>query len=56
MEDDHAPLDKLQEWQQFTTSTFTLKIFPGHHFYLKDKGQDVLHYIQGVVLGDGKEE
>ena len=40
--DPKAPLDDVRAWQEHTTGPFTLRTYPGGHFYLVDQAPQVL--------------
>ena len=35
-DDEVATYEKVKQWSQRTTSEFSARVFPGHHFYLND--------------------
>ena len=35
----------LQEWERYTASDFKLRIFPGHHFYIRSQDEAVTKFI-----------
>jgi surfactin synthase thioesterase subunit len=47
--DAEAPIEDASAWREYTTSDFTLKVFPGGHFYLDTCRQDVLATVSAVL-------
>ncbi len=39
----------LQEWETFTTGQFRLRIFPGHHFYIRSQDAAVTRFISNQL-------
>lgn len=55
-EDTEAPQAMIEQWREQTTRLFTLTMFPGDHFYLKNVYKDVLAQVTGALqplLGAG---
>lgn len=44
-EDPEVTVEDVEGWREWTTSDFELHVFPGHHFYLLDRQQDVLAVV-----------
>lgn len=40
-----APPDSMLGWREVTTNWFDLRTFDGDHFYLQDRGEQVLHMV-----------
>jgi surfactin synthase thioesterase subunit len=49
-DDEVATHQKVAPWSERTTSEFTSREFPGHHFYLNDVLSDLVEDIQGRIL------
>jgi surfactin synthase thioesterase subunit len=49
-QDEVATYDKVQPWSQRTTSEFTVRVFPGHHFYLSDHISELVSDIEAKIL------
>ncbi|MCR6105809.1 thioesterase [Salipaludibacillus agaradhaerens] len=50
-EDKLISTEGLERWQRETNSTFTLKLFPGDHFYFqKESCQDLINYLKERLL------
>lgn len=47
--DVRCPQEQLPEWDRYTTSTCQVQVFPGGHFFLKEKEADLLAWL-GKVL------
>ncbi len=45
VEDNYVTPDRLEGWREQTTSSFTLRIFPGDHFYLNKEKQLLLQTL-----------
>jgi medium-chain acyl-[acyl-carrier-protein] hydrolase len=45
-----APLETVTGWNEYTSASFTTKIFPGGHFYLNENGNDVPGFIGETLL------
>ncbi len=45
LQDEYADRPSLQAWQKQTCSTFSLQMFPGHHFFLNTVGEQLLQAI-----------
>jgi surfactin synthase thioesterase subunit len=48
-DDEVATHEKVLPWSQRTTSEFTLREFPGHHFYLNDHLADLVSDVEGKI-------
>lgn len=48
-EDDIATPEKVTPWAERTTSEFTLREFPGHHFYLNDHLPELVADIEAKI-------
>jgi surfactin synthase thioesterase subunit len=44
-----APRDHLEAWRTETTSTFRVRVFPGDHFYLNVRRDDVLADLSATL-------
>jgi surfactin synthase thioesterase subunit len=49
-DDEVATYDKVSPWSERTTSEFSLRVFPGHHFYLTDHIPELVSDIEGKFL------
>jgi surfactin synthase thioesterase subunit len=49
-DDEVATPAKVQPWSQRTTSEFSMKVFPGHHFYLTDHIAELVSEIERKIL------
>jgi surfactin synthase thioesterase subunit len=49
-DDQIATRDKVLPWSERTTSEFTVRTFPGHHFYLNDHLPELVADIEGRIL------
>lgn len=47
--DEVATYEKVLAWSERTTSEFTARVFPGHHFYLNDHLADLVNDIEDKV-------
>jgi medium-chain acyl-[acyl-carrier-protein] hydrolase len=54
-DDARVPASEMPEWGKFTTGTFSHKIFPGGHFFLKPLQAEVIEHVSSVVFS-GQEE
>jgi medium-chain acyl-[acyl-carrier-protein] hydrolase len=45
LQDTEAPRESLAAWREQTTSSFTLRMFPGDHFFLHTTQHDMLRII-----------
>jgi surfactin synthase thioesterase subunit len=43
----------LAGWGPHTTASFDLRLFPGHHFYLRQQRADLLGAVANAMSGDG---
>jgi surfactin synthase thioesterase subunit/NAD(P)-dependent dehydrogenase (short-subunit alcohol dehydrogenase family)/acyl carrier protein len=56
-DDTMVPPNKLDAWQQHTSSTFTSRILAGDHFFARNAGQVLLEHIrQALELAPGETE
>jgi surfactin synthase thioesterase subunit len=46
-DDEFATHEKMSHWAERTTSEFSLRSFPGHHFYLTDHIPELVSDIEG---------
>lgn len=49
-DDEVATHEKMSHWSERTTSEFSLRVFPGHHFYLTDHIPELVSDIEGKFL------
>jgi len=49
-DDEVATQEKVSPWSERTTSEFSLRVFPGHHFYLTDHIPELVSDIEGKIL------
>jgi medium-chain acyl-[acyl-carrier-protein] hydrolase len=49
IQDSKVTLDRLGAWQDQTSSSFSLKMFPGGHFYLNHQSESLLATIMAVL-------
>jgi surfactin synthase thioesterase subunit len=49
-DDEVATYDKVSGWSQRTTSDFSIRVFPGHHFYLSDHIAELAKEVEGKIL------
>lgn len=49
LDDDEVKRGELAAWRRQTTSAFTLRMFPGHHFFLRDTKNAVLRAIANDI-------
>ena len=47
--DPATPVDLAAAWRQHTTGDFTLKVFPGGHFYLEQHSDEVIRLIADTL-------
>ncbi|TFI21831.1 thioesterase [Streptomyces sp. 4R-3d] len=45
-----ATLDEVGSWRDHTTAEFTLRVFPGDHFYLTARALDVIAAISQLIV------
>jgi medium-chain acyl-[acyl-carrier-protein] hydrolase len=45
-DDDQITRVLLQDWEQRTTGNFKLRIFPGHHFYIRSQDEAVTKFVK----------
>ena len=48
-DDEVATYEKVVPWSQRTTSEFTVRVFPGHHFYLDDHLPELVSDIEDKI-------
>ena len=48
-DDEVATYEKVTRWSQRTTSEFSARVFPGHHFYLNDHLPELVSDIEDKV-------
>ena len=48
-DDEVATYQKVAPWSERTTSEFTSREFPGHHFYLNDVLSDLVKDIEDKI-------
>jgi surfactin synthase thioesterase subunit len=48
-DDEVATYEKVVPWSQRTTSEFTARVFPGHHFYLNDHLPELVKDIEDKI-------
>jgi surfactin synthase thioesterase subunit len=48
-DDEIATYEKVVPWSQRTTSEFTARVFPGHHFFLNDHLDELVRDIEDKV-------
>jgi surfactin synthase thioesterase subunit len=49
-DDEVATYEKVLPWSERTTSEFSARVFPGHHFYLNDHIPELVSHIEGKIL------
>jgi surfactin synthase thioesterase subunit len=49
--DDEASEEQLAAWRPYTTGPFSLRLFPGGHFYFREHHDDVLHLLRTALAG-----
>ncbi len=49
-DDEVATQEKVSPWSERTTSEFSLRVFPGHHFYLTDHIPELVSDIESKIL------
>ena len=49
-DDEVATYEKVLPWSERTTSEFSVKVFPGHHFYLTDHIAELVGEIEPKIL------
>ncbi|GAA0960546.1 thioesterase II family protein [Actinocorallia libanotica] len=47
--DPHGTVEKVARWGELTDGAFELKAFPGDHFYLNDRQEELLAEIHGAL-------
>lgn len=52
-EDSKVTVDEARAWRQYSTASFDLRVLPGGHFYLIDRGREVIRLIAGDLTGKG---
>lgn len=48
-DDEIATVEKAQPWAERTTSEFSLRVFPGHHFYVSDHLEELVADIENKL-------
>lgn len=48
-----APIDRLSAWKEQTTNTFTIKMFPGDHFFIHTAQAQVLTCLNQAWTSNG---
>jgi surfactin synthase thioesterase subunit len=48
-DDEVATYEKVLPWSQRTTAEFSVRVFPGHHFYLNDHLPELVSDIEGKI-------
>ena len=54
--DPSAPVDDLRPWAAETSSTFSLRVFPGDHRYMESQQEAVLNYVRHQLAYLGPQE
>ena len=49
LEDDKAPVEELELWRTQTNNNFSLKIFPGGHFFINDSYSLIIEKISEIL-------
>jgi pyochelin biosynthesis protein PchC len=49
--DDEVSVDDLLAWADVSTGTFTPKVFPGNHFYLRSGAESLAAWLAGLLAG-----
>ncbi len=49
-DDEVANYEKVLPWSERTTAEFSIKVFPGHHFYLTDHISELVGEIEPKIL------
>jgi len=49
-QDEVVTYEKMLPWSERTTSEFSVRVFPGHHFYLTDHISELVSEIEGKIL------
>jgi phthiocerol/phenolphthiocerol synthesis type-I polyketide synthase E len=47
--DDEETPQRLAAWSTYTRAAFTLRVFPGDHFYFREQTHDVLGFLAGAL-------
>ncbi|MFG0409195.1 thioesterase II family protein [Pseudomonas sp. FYR_11] len=55
-QDDRATGDQLQAWRQETTGDFSMRTFPGKHFFIHHYERSILDHISEVLASERVEE
>jgi surfactin synthase thioesterase subunit len=50
--DPRCPPEQLPEWEQYTSGKCEVQVFPGGHFFIKDKEGDLLAWIHKTLTAD----
>jgi surfactin synthase thioesterase subunit len=54
-EDSRVTVDEAKAWHRHSTASFDLRVLPGGHFYLIDRGHEVIHLIaKDLALHEAK--
>jgi surfactin synthase thioesterase subunit len=46
------PVEALEAWRRHTTGPFSVRRFPGDHFYLRGQREELLRLIASTLMGD----
>jgi medium-chain acyl-[acyl-carrier-protein] hydrolase len=55
LSDKAAPREKLEPWREHTSTGFSIRMFPGGHFFLHQEHESVLSSIDGYWRGQAAE-
>jgi surfactin synthase thioesterase subunit len=47
--DPRVTLDEARDWEKHTSGSFTMRVYPGGHFYLNTHAPEVIQAIAGVL-------
>ncbi|MER7402186.1 alpha/beta fold hydrolase [Streptomyces sp. NPDC000070] len=50
--DPGVPVTGLTAWRDLTTARYAMRLFPGGHFYLNDRIDDVLPVVRAACMGE----
>lgn len=50
--DPRCPPEQLPEWDRYTSNQCDVRVFPGGHFFIKDKEADLLAWISKTLVAD----
>jgi hypothetical protein len=56
VEDDHVAPHELEAWRKETHGDFSIRMFPGGHFYLRDHRLDLSHVIAEDLAGTAQDD